>query len=817
MNTTKYLCKFMSLAIFLTFVISCEKVKKEKLVIGKDAIINSNGRNDLWSFIGPGGGGAMFHPAINPSDPENVFVSCDMTGSFVTYDGGKKWRMFNLRGVTKFYSFDRNDKNIVYAGTSNLLFKSENKGATWNTIYPEPDNIVDIHEQGDHAEEVIVTKDSVITVIEKMIVDPDNSQQLHMLVRRKKIDYWPSSKHKSDRFFMNLMSSKDGGTHWELMDKLPFDINNIFIDPNSPKKDRTIYVSGKGGFGVKRNGNWENLGLPDGAGKIGQFVSAINPKTNNLTIYALSGRSYFNSNGNENDPRIYIYNVTENSWKRVGESLLDFKMDDVENPEFRTIATSFRHPNIIYLSFANLIINKDFVSAGVAKSEDYGKTWTLVWNDIQNIPAKNRTSGWLDKRFGSGWGENPFNIAVDENNPEICYTTDFGRTIRTLDGGKTWQQVYTDKIKDGGWKSRGLQVTTGYMLAFDPFDSLHVFMADTDTGLMESFDGTKSWTSATDENGVPRSWVNSTYWLQFDPEIKDKIWVVMSANHDLPRPKMWRNRDMSEYKGGVLLSTNGGKTWKPTSKDIGEIAPTHIILDPKSDPENRTLYICAFGKGVYKSIDDGKSWIQKNNGIDGEQPAAWRLTQKNNGDLYLVVFRKSDDGSIGNNLDGALYKSVDGAESWVKLNLPKGVNSPSGLVIDIEQPNKLILSAWGRYGQSEFSANQGGGIYLSEDDSNSWRAVLTDDQNIHDITVDEKNNVFYACGFNSSAYRSDDRGDSWTRIKGYNFKWGKRVQPDPMDDEKVYIITFGGGIWHGPAKGDKNALEDIVTPQTSYR
>ena len=33
----------------------------------------------------------------------------------------------------------------------------------------------------------------------------------------------------------------------------------------------------------------------------------------------------------------------------------------------------------------------------------------------------------------------------------------------------------------------------------------------------------------------------------------------------------------------------------------------------------------------------------------------------------------------------------------------------------------------------------------------------------------------------------------------------------PPDQEKIYVITFGGGVWHGPAKRDPNALEDIIT------
>ena len=83
-------------------------------------------------------------------------------------------------------------------------------------------------------------------------------------------------------------------------------------------------------------------------------------------------------------------------------------------------------------------------------------------------------------------------------------------------------RLYTRKKEGQGWISRGLEVTTGYTMVFDPFDMNHVFMATTDIGLMESRDGGESWKSATRNNGVPRHWINSTYWLTFDPDVKGK-------------------------------------------------------------------------------------------------------------------------------------------------------------------------------------------------------------------------------------------------------------------------------------------------------
>src|SRR5664279_344232 len=95
-------------------------------------------RLDAWRILGPGGGGAQFNPAVSPVDPNVVLVSCDMTGSYISIDGGESWRMFNLRGVTRFFVLDPLDSNIIYAATDSL-FRSNNKGKTWELILPKPD------------------------------------------------------------------------------------------------------------------------------------------------------------------------------------------------------------------------------------------------------------------------------------------------------------------------------------------------------------------------------------------------------------------------------------------------------------------------------------------------------------------------------------------------------------------------------------------------------------------------------------------------------------------------------------------------------
>src|SRR5690606_2462101 len=122
-------------------------------------IRNPNGRNDQWGYVGYGGGGAMFYPAVSPHDPDFVFVACDMTGSYVTYDGGERWRMFNLKSPVDFFVFDPNDSNTVYANRIGL-FRSTDRGHTWSLFYPQPQDVAGIVSQGDHAAEILVTHDS---------------------------------------------------------------------------------------------------------------------------------------------------------------------------------------------------------------------------------------------------------------------------------------------------------------------------------------------------------------------------------------------------------------------------------------------------------------------------------------------------------------------------------------------------------------------------------------------------------------------------------------------------------------------------------
>ncbi len=746
-------------------------------------------RFDAWRVIGPGGGGAQFLPTVSPHDPNRVLVGCDMTGSYISQDGGDSWRMFNLRGRVGFFVFDPVSPDTIYAGNAGL-WRSTDGGRAWRLVFPDPSSVAAIEMPDDHADSRFVTAAGTSPRMTALAVDPADSRILFASI--------------SESGKAGMYASTDWGKTWKKDSDLRSAASRVFIDPRSPAGDRTLYVALGNSVSVREGGRWREGTVPASAGPFRDVAGGFPPDGGKPVVYALS------SFGKGDADLLYISHDGGKTWRLT--SLLQ-QAQGYPAPRFMAVAACATRPDVAYVSYARLQRTPSEPESyfGVARTDDGGMTWKLVWKEARE-KAANIHDVWITERFGPRWGENPLGLGVSPKDPNLCYGTDYGRTMRTRDGGETWQGVYSKKMPGGNYSTTGLDVTTNYGVHFDPFDRRHIFISYTDIGLFQSDDGGRSWSSAT--MGVPEPWVNTTYWVEFDPAVKGRMWAAVSGTHDLPRPKMWRRTATERYRGGVCISDDGGKTWRKAGDDLPQTAATHVLLDPFSPVQARVLYVAGFGRGVFKSADGGKTWALKNKGIEGKTPFAWRLARDRNGVLYLIVARRSEDGSYGTDQDGALYRSKDGAESWEKLMLPDGANGPNGLAVDTNDPARLYLACWGR---NERHQAVRGGIFLSADGGTSWSNVLSADQHVYDITVDPRNTAtLYACGFESSAWRSLDRGKTWTRIPGYNFKWGHRVIPDPYDPAMIFICTFGGSVWYGPAAGDPKAAEDIVTPEVAY-
>ncbi len=753
-------------------------------------------RLDKWKVIGPGGGGAQYFPTVSPHDPKRVLVRCDMTGAYISDNGGETWRMFNLRGVVHFFAFDPVDPDTIYAQTLGL-WRSTDAGATWKLVHPSPSLLKEVVYADDHAHEVVVMKKGRAESIAAFAVDPANSKMLYAAI--------------NDGKCLRFAMSADWGKTWKKSETLPGALK-IFVDPASPAKNRTVYVIGTNSVSVLEKGAWTHHAAVKGVSSFIDVSAGFGKGVTKPIIYAVSEAKW---SGKKISGGLHVTVDGGKTWKNATTDIARQAKKAKPDVIIRGVAACLSKPEVAYIGYKNLALGTGKkLYFGSARTEDGGATWKITAKETDlGKSAPNMKDAWMSQYFGPIWGDAPRYLGVAPKNANICYTTDDGRTMRTTDGGKTWKAMYSKKVK-GGWTTAGLDVLTCYGVHFDPFDRKRMFISYTDIGAFVSENGGSAWKN-TILNGVPRLWINTTYWLEFDPKVKGRMWGLMTGIHDLPRPKMWRRSGVGRYNGGVCVSDDGGRTWKRSTKGMVETAPTHIIMDPKSPVDARVLYVTGYGTGVWKSVDGGKSWTLKNNGIDGKEPFAWRLAMDKSGVLYLVVARRSDDGSYGNELDGALYRSRDGAETWEKVKLPKGVNGPNGIAIDPKDPNRIYLAAWGRYNPK---GDVDGGIWLSTDGGVKWKNVFAGDQHVYDVTIDKRNpKVLYATGFESSVWRSANSGATWKRVKGFNFKWGHRVVVDPYDAKMIYVATFGGSVWHGPAEGDKKAGEDIATEVVKVR
>lgn len=739
----------------------------------------------------------MYHVTINPLDAREVLLSCDMTGAYISHDGGQHWRMFNLRGGVRFFAFDPLHRGTIYAATD-VLWRSQDDGKTWQMVWPKPSTVRAIVMDSDHADETVVAEPNPVGTITALAVDSVSPKTLFAAANL-------NSQAK-------LFQSRDAGRTWQMLVDLPGEALHLWVRPQSPGSSRDLYVATSQGILARVRGAWRKRLAPSGV-SFSEVALGLGVGDHSVPV------AYGITSGPE--PKLMISKAGGTSWYAATVS---------DTPiHLRAIATSLHHPAVAYVSFRDLQVGKERFQ-GVARTTDYGKHWKLVWRASPQKEADNVHDAWIAKAMTPAWTEEPLSLTVDDNNPDLAYATDLGRTLNTTDGGRTWTARYSERADEQGtaasWVTTGLDVTTTYGYLFDPFNRNRRFIPTTDIGLFRSEDGGRSWVRSVD--GVPERWRNTTYSVVFDPQAPGRMWAAMSGIHDLPRPKMWRHRSPSEYVGGICVSDDGGRTWKASSEGMPETAPTSLLIDPTSPPGHRTLWAATMGHGIFRSTDDGRSWSPVNDGIKQQNALAWRLERSAMGTLYALIARRSEDGSIGNDGDGALYRSFDRGDHWEAMHLPDGANGPNGIAIDRQDPRRIYLALWARATPEKDRAEQtgeqqspqrreprllngeGGGIALSDDGGETWRWVLDRDRHIYDVTMDPRDpQILYATGFESSAWISRDRGEHWTRIPAFNFKWGQRVQADPEDPGMVYVSTFGGGVWHIPLK--VSAARDITT------
>lgn len=176
--------------------------------------------------------------------------------------------------------------------------------------------------------------------------------------------------------------------------------------------------------------------------------------------------------------------------------------------------------------------------------------------------------------------------------------------------------------------------------------------------------------------------------------------------------------------GGVWKSENGGHTWVPVFDDervlgIGAVAVfqpnPHIVWvgTGEGNPRNSA----GVGAGIYKSLDGGHSWTFL--GLENSERIHRIVLHPTNPNVAYagVMGRAWSDGN-----QRGVYRTLDGGESWERVLFVNERTGVGDLVMDPENPDKLLAGMWEFRRRPWFfeSGGPGSGLYLTHDGGESW-------------------------------------------------------------------------------------------------
>ena len=268
-------------------------------------------------------------------------------------------------------------------------------------------------------------------------------------------------------------------------------------------------------------------------------------------------------------------------------------------------------------------------------------------------------------------------------------------------------------------------------------------------------------------------------------------------------------RDSIAFGNGVYKSTDAGKTWKhlglENTKQIGR-----IIVDPKNP---NTVFVAALGnvyapnpdRGVYRSRDGGTTWqkvLFKNDDVGAIDLAFDPIDPKI---VYATLWNVRRPPwfiyTPANGPGGGIYKSLDGGSTWKEISEGIPLEGRGHIGISVAPANRNRLYA--------VVDAKDGGVFISNDAGATWTR-LSSDKRLWDrgwyfekVTADPKNaDLVYV--MNTSIYRSTDAGKTWTPIKGapggddYHQLWINPDDPKRMivaSDQGTIVTVDGAATW----------------------
>ena len=258
--------------------------------------------------------------------------------------------------------------------------------------------------------------------------------------------------------------------------------------------------------------------------------------------------------------------------------------------------------------------------------------------------------------------------------------------------------------------------------------------------------------------------------------------------------------------GGIWKSTSGGVKWDPIfekelTASIGAVAiqqsnPSVIWAGTgEGNPRNSLNG----GFGIYKSLDAGKTW--KGMGLEKTRHIHRVLIDPTNPDIVYV-------GAIGSpwgeHKERGVYKTIDGGKSWKQILFTNNKSGVADLIMDPKNPNKIIASMWEHKRDPWFfkSGGPGSGVYITHDGGDNWKQITEKEGfpkgelgRIGVAIAPSNPDIIYALveAKKNALYKSEDGGFKWKKINekpgiGNRPFYYSEIYVDPQNENRLYTV-----------------------------
>ncbi|MFP8489261.1 WD40/YVTN/BNR-like repeat-containing protein [Gracilimonas sp. Q87] len=261
--------------------------------------------------------------------------------------------------------------------------------------------------------------------------------------------------------------------------------------------------------------------------------------------------------------------------------------------------------------------------------------------------------------------------------------------------------------------------------------------------------------------------------------------------------------------GGVWKSETAGVTWQPIFENYGPMAIGAIDIYQKNPSiiwmgtgEGNPRNSQSSGAGIYRSIDGGKSWELM--GLEKTRNIHRVLIHP---DDPNTVFVGAQGSAWGDSEERGVYKTTDGGKTWNKILYVNDRTGVGEMVMDPNNPNKLLVNMWEfrRWPWFFKSGGEGSGLYMTIDGGENWNE-LSPEEGLPEgelgrmglAFAQSNTNIVYALieSEENAIYRSEDGGYTWNlreKVKndgeiGNRPFYYAEIYVDPKNENRIYSL-----------------------------